>query len=144
MITGKFTIAPHIAGSLSISIGPIGIPESTGGDAEFLLLAGSGNAYRNYLILGSVTGTDPGTPLPGGMAVLPLNWDIFTNLVVDLLNTPICSNFMGTLDGSGSAMATFDTLSPIPGTAGITMHFAYALNNPLDFVSNPVGIQIVP
>ena len=54
------------------------------------------------------------------------------------------SNFMGTLDGAGSSNATFDTLAPIPGAAGLTMHFAYALNNPWDFVSNPVGIEIVP
>jgi hypothetical protein len=120
------------------------IPESTGGDADLLLLAGVVNANRTYIILGSVTGTDPGTPLPGGQATLPLNWDIFTNVVVDLINTPIFSNFMGQLDATGSASATFDTLVQIPGTAGITMHFAYALNNPWDFVSNPVGIEIVP
>jgi hypothetical protein len=120
------------------------IQESTGGDANFLLLAGSVNVNRNYILLGSVTGTDPGIPLPGGQASLPLNWDIFTNIVLDLINTPIFSNFMGTLDGTGSANAAFDTLVPIPGTAGLTMHFAYALNDPWDFVSNPVTIEIVP
>jgi hypothetical protein len=122
----------------------LSIPETTGGVADFLLLAGSGNANRNYILLGSITGTDPGIPLPGGKVVLPLNWDSFTGIVLNLINTPIFSNFMSTLDGTGSAVATFNTLAPIPGAAGLTVHFAYALNSPWDFVSNPVGIDIVP
>jgi hypothetical protein len=91
-----------------------------------------------------MTGTDPGTPLPGGKATLPLNWDIFTGLVINLINTPIFSNFTASLDGNGSASASFNTLGPIVGAQGITFHFAYALNNPWDFVSNPVGIEILP
>jgi hypothetical protein len=52
---------------------------------------------------------------------------------------------MGTLGGTGSASATFDTLGMLPpGSVGLTMHFAYALNKPWDFVSNPVGIEIIP
>lgn len=79
------------------------------------------------------------------MTVLPLNWDIFTKLVVGLINTPIFTNFLGTLKGTGSASATFDTLGPLtPGTVGLTMNFAYALNAPWNFVSNPVGIEIIP
>lgn len=118
--------------------------ESTGGDAQLLLLAGPVNANRNYILLGSVTGTDPGFPLPGGKVLLPLTWDIFTDVVIASINTPVFSNFMGTLDGTGSAMATFDTLGPIAGTQGLIFHFAYALNAPWDFVSNPVGIEIAP
>jgi hypothetical protein len=120
------------------------IPESTGGDADFLLFAESGNANRNYIILGGVSDTMPGTPLPGGLATLPLNWDFFTNLVLSLLNTPIFNNFLGTLDSNGKAEAQFNTLGPFTGGAGLTLYFAYALNKPWDFVSNPVGIQIIP
>jgi hypothetical protein len=37
------------------------------------------------------------------------------------------------------------TVGPLPPVAvGITMHFAYALNGPWDFASNPVGVEIVP
>ena len=120
------------------------IPENTGGDAAFLLLTGTGNANRNYILLGSITGTDPGTPLPGGKVTLPLNFDIFTNMVINLANTPPFSNFIGKLDSSGSANAVFNTFGPIPGAAGITMNFAFALNSPWDFASNPVEIEIVP
>jgi hypothetical protein len=120
------------------------ISATVGGVAAFSLKAGPSNGNRNYIILGSVTGTAPGTPLPGGQVTLPLNWDVFTNLIIDLLNSPIFSNFMGKLDGTGSANAVFDTLGPIPGAAGITMQFAYALNNPWNFASNSVAIDVVP
>jgi photosystem II stability/assembly factor-like uncharacterized protein len=121
------------------------ISESTGGIVQFTLDAGVTNAYRNYLLLGSASGTEPGTPLPGGMATLPVNWDAFTVLVINLLNTPIFYDFMGSLDAAGMAAAKFDTLGPLPsGTAGLTFNFAYALHKPWNFVSNPVPIEIVP
>jgi photosystem II stability/assembly factor-like uncharacterized protein len=121
------------------------ISESTGGVANFSLNATAANGDRNYLLLGSVTGTDPGTPLPGGMATLPLNWDVMTNVVLSLLNTPMFDDFMGKLDSEGTATATWDTFGPLPsGSAGVTVHFAYALNGPWNFASNAVGIDIVP
>jgi hypothetical protein len=49
---------------------------------------------------------------------------------------------MGQLDSQGSATAQLN-LPPVPGFAGVTMYFAYALNGPWDFVSNPVPITIV-
>jgi hypothetical protein len=124
--------------------GIFSIAESTGGAVNFTLDAGSSNAWRNYYILGSVSGTNPGKTLPGGKATLPLNFDIFTNFVISLMNTPIFSNFMGNLDGLGLANAKFDTIAPFSGATGITLYFAYALNNPWDFASNPLGILIIP
>lgn len=120
------------------------ISASTGGQANFSLEAGSINGGRDYLLLGSVSGTYPGIPLPGGAATLPLNWDVFLSLVISLVNTPVFSNFMGTLDNAGSAAATFDTLGPVSGATGLIMHYAYALNAPWNFASNPVAIEIVP
>lgn len=121
------------------------ISEATGGTVNFSLLAGQENAFRCYILLGGVTGTSPGIPLPGGMATLPLNWDVFTQLVVSLMNTSIFMNFMGALDASGNGTAVLNTLGPLPpGTAGITFNFAYALNKDWDYVSNPVFIDVVP
>jgi hypothetical protein len=37
------------------------------------------------------------------------------SILLDLVNTPIFSNFMGQLGGTRSASALFDTLSPLPG-----------------------------
>jgi hypothetical protein len=135
--------APVLSGGLEADTTTLS--ESTGGVVHFTLKAGAQNAYRNYLMLGSISGTQPGIPLPGGMATLPLNWDVLTNVVLSLLNTPIFSNFMGTLDGAGSGSATYDTLGPLlPGLLGLNLYFAYAINNPWDFASNAVAIEIVP
>jgi hypothetical protein len=121
------------------------ISEATGGTVGFTLDGGKNNGSRKYIMLGSVTGTVPGIPLPGGMVTLPLNWDGFTNMILSLLNSAIFSNFLGTLDASGLGTATFDTLGPLPaGSAGLKLSFAYALNGPWDFTSNPVTVKIVP
>jgi Tol biopolymer transport system component len=117
------------------------LPE-TGGTVNFFLDAWDSQAGREYLILGSITGKTPGIPLPGGTATLPVNWDLFTNLVVNLMNTPVFANFYGTLDASGSGAAQFNAPA-MPGAAGLTMYFAYALCNPWDFASNPVEIEIL-
>jgi hypothetical protein len=119
------------------------ISEVSGGTANFSLFAGQANANRNYILLGSVSGMQPGTPLPGGLVTLPLNWDIFTDFVLLLINSPLFLDFMGTLDGLGQGTAQINT-PPIPGFAGTTMYYAYALNQPWDFASNPIVIEIVP
>jgi hypothetical protein len=144
--------APHVMASAewksdtqALEIDADTVQESTGGKVNFSLHAGADNSGRSYFILGSVTGTEPGTPLPGGLTTLPLNWDAFTNLVMSLWNSPIFHEFMGQLDPSGRAAALFDTLGPLPGgSAGLVLYYAYTLHQPFDFVSNPVEITIVP
>jgi len=123
------------------------ISASTGGLANLLLYGEMTNANRDYLILGnaSVSGTSPGIMLPGNQATLPLNWDIFTDLVIANINTAFFSNFMGELDSTGSSKAIFNTFGPTgSATIGFKMRFAYALKAPWDFVSNPVEILITP
>ncbi len=121
------------------------IREGEGGEISLSLDAGLSNANRNYFVLGSVSGTEPGLPLPGGQVTLPLNWDLFTGITYKYANTPILLDFYGTLDGSGQSAALLNTYGPLPtGSAGATMHFAYLLYPPFDFASGPVGITIVP
>jgi hypothetical protein len=112
-----------------------------GGTVNLGLFAYPENAGRKYLVLGSISGTDPGTPLPGGQVILPLNLDVFTNIVFSLTNTGIFSNFLGTLDGSGAATAQLN-YPPVPGSAGLFMYYAFALNGPWNFVSNPISIYV--
>lgn len=119
------------------------LDQDTGGTRYLYLNAGAGNKNRDYLILGSITGTLPGIPLPGGQVTLPINWDLFTNIVISLVNTPTFENFMGTLDNYGRATAKL-VIGPVPGAAGIIMNYAFALNKKWDFVSNPLPIEIVP
>ncbi|MHC4944911.1 MAG: right-handed parallel beta-helix repeat-containing protein, partial [Planctomycetota bacterium] len=118
------------------------ISEAIGGTVDFALDSGEGNGHRVYIVLGSLSNTAPGTPLPGGLEMLRLNWDSFTDLVFGLLNTQFFSGFLGTLDGNGQATAQLN-VPPVPGLAGTTMYYAYCLNSPFDFVSNPIPIEIV-
>ena len=119
------------------------IPAAKGGTANFTLRAGKGNANRRYFLVASLSGTRPGTLLPGGLATLPLNLDPLSFLVLTGAAGSIFQNFAGTLDASGDAPARL-VLWPIPGFTGATAHFAYALDSPWNFVSNPVQIGITP
>lgn len=127
-----------------LSVNVSELKEDAVGVVDFYLNAGPQNAFRYYILLGTMSGTVPGIPLPGGLVVLPLNWDAFTSLVLAMINTPLFSNFMGQLDASGKASAQFNTLDKLPaGSASWPLfHYAYALDNPWDFVSNPVAIDI--
>ncbi|MHC4943953.1 MAG: FG-GAP repeat domain-containing protein [Planctomycetota bacterium] len=114
-----------------------------GGTIDFSLDAGSGNANRKYALLGSVTGIEPGTLLPGGK-VLPLAWDPFTDVVLSLINTSVFFNFLSMTDGSGTAQAVINA-PPLPPIAiGVVMHYAYCLYAPFSFASTPVEILIEP
>jgi hypothetical protein len=117
---------------------------NTGGTVNFSLDAGIGNKNRDYLLLGSISGTEPGLPLPGGMTTLPLNWDAFTDLVLTLLNTSLFTDFLGTFDSAGQAAAQLNAPPVAPVFVGTKMYYAYSLSNPFDFASNPLMIEIVP
>jgi hypothetical protein len=115
-----------------------------GGQIKLGLSAGAGNAGRWYILLGSVSGNAPGLPLPGGHATLAVNWDAFTDQMLNYLYTPALVNFLGTLDWAGCRSATFDTLGPLPPSAqGLVLSLAFAVSNPWDFASNPVAIYIL-
>jgi len=68
------------------------LSESAGGLIQFNLDGGLDNFQRPYLILGSLCGTSPGVPLPGGMT-FRLNMDPFTVLVYATANTPFTRGF---------------------------------------------------
>ncbi|MHC4946082.1 MAG: hypothetical protein ACYTG7_23980, partial [Planctomycetota bacterium] len=104
---------------------------------------GKTNANRYYLVLGTLSGTEPGYPLPGGMATLPINWDDFTDLVWLFMNTPFFADFLGQMDSTGEAAAKLMFTSVDPLLVGQTMHFAYTSGNPFDVASNPIPIHIV-
>ena len=99
------------------------ISETTGDVVKLSLDAGKSEAGRLYILFSGVSGSSPGLNLPGGLALLPLNWDGFTNLALVLINTPAFKAFAGYLDGQGRGTATFDTLGPLPpGHGGIDLH----------------------
>lgn len=116
---------------------------TSGGRIELTLDAGSAFAGRSYVVLGSLSGTDPGMILPGG-GVLPLNQDFLTNYIRQNLFSPHFVDFIGTLDAAGGSTAALDSLGPLHPSIlpGSTMSLAFTTYNPFDFQSNPVNIQI--
>jgi predicted outer membrane repeat protein len=120
------------------------LPASVGGTVNFGLNAGVINGGRFYLLLISMSGTDPGTPLPGGYAVLPLNFDWLTNVGLLYINTQTFKQFLGVLNPSGIAWAQLNAKTYIPTSVPFAVTFAYALNNTWNFVSNPVNVVVMP
>ncbi len=134
----------ELGGPLSLSVSAASLSASSGGTIDLFLSAGPEESLRSYAIFGSVSGTSPGIPLPGG-PVLPVNWDVFTRVVLQLANTTFFQNFAGALDGSGRSTATFYV--PPGALAGfenqLSFYFAYPLLQPMDFASTPVRIDVV-
>jgi formylglycine-generating enzyme required for sulfatase activity len=136
-----FRVAQVNLKSLSVDINEIPLQ---GEQVNFSLLTGFENAGRNYLLLGGASGTLPGKVLPGGYVTLPLNWDSVTDLLLTVLNTTICVDFYGQLNGFGEAAPQLNMPALSPGLIGTVLYFASCLNNPFDYVSNPMEVTIVP
>ncbi|MHC4945528.1 MAG: hypothetical protein ACYTG7_21150, partial [Planctomycetota bacterium] len=94
---------------------------------------------RPYHLLGSMSGTSPGFPLPGGVT-LPLNWDLFMDITWNNAYPPMFVDFVGVLDGEGEATAAFDTLGQFEDYLGVTLHFAFTLTDAYDYASNAVSL----
>jgi hypothetical protein len=135
--------ADEFTGTHPLEASAFSISETSGGTVDFALFGDTPNAGRKYILLGSTSGTVPGFLLPGGLKKLRLNMDWFTDLVLSFLGTPIFVDFLGQMDEWGNGAAKLNMPPLPPGTAGITMHYAYCLYNPCDFVSNPVAVEIV-
>lgn len=117
------------------------IDAATGGAQTFALDAGAAHAGELYIMVGSLSGTAPGTPL--GSLVVPINVDTYTNLLLTTGVVPLAPKF-GVLDGSGQATATL-TLPPGIANAfvGQTAHHAFvAFGLDFTFASNAVPLTI--
>lgn len=136
------TVYYDTKGSDTLSVNPNSISAATGGKVDFSLNAGATYANGQYLVMGSVTGTSPGTLLPGG-TVLPVNFDAFTTITVNFANSAFFPNTLGMLDGTGQATAGFDTIGPLdPGLIGLVMYFAFPVPAAPWFASNYVTVTI--
>jgi hypothetical protein len=103
------------------------------------LNAGINNAGRQYILLGSLSGTSPGTTFAG--VHVPLNPDAYFTFTVNNPNSAILPNSMGTLDATGRASAAF-----LPDATFInqTANHAFVVINPSSFVSEAESCQVLP
>lgn len=115
----------------------------TTGTQTLSLDAGVARAGRIYFLLGTFTGTSPGLTLANG-TLLPLNPSFYLTFTATRPNTALLTNSLGLLNASGQATSAFH-LPHVPSTAaGLVLHHAYVLLQPIDFVSNPVSLTLVP
>jgi hypothetical protein len=103
------------------------------------LNAGPNNAGRQYMVLGSLSGTTPGTTVNG--IHVPLNVDAYFNFTQTNPNSAILVSSMGTLDATGRAAAAF---KPDATFVGTTANHAFILLSPTNFVSEPESCVVVP
>ena len=131
----------------SLSVTPHEIAASTGGSSTFTLNAGPAYAGKDYVIFSGISGVHPGTSISG--VYFPLNFDVWTWTAFSLINTPVMSNFMSTLDANGTATGGFLFPAPEPAATGLPMYFCYVLLNspgktPVIYASNPAFILFTP
>lgn len=93
------------------------------------------------LVLGSSTGTEPGFLLD--TARVPLQVDAFTSFALTLVNTPVFSGFLATLDAQGRARAQLTLPALDASLVGFEMRFAAVRALPFDAASNAVSVRIV-
>jgi hypothetical protein len=90
-----------------------------------------GGAYagHRYLVVGSASGTFPGTL--AGSARVPLNYDSYTEQVLVQLHGPNYSGFSGYLDASGRATASLRVgAAAQPTLVGKVYHHAAVVLDP--------------
>jgi outer membrane protein assembly factor BamB len=136
----SFNIPALISGPSSLSLAqPVPL--------QLLLDRPQSAAGQAYLVLGSLSGTSPGLPLPGGLT-LPLVADALTTLWLASPNLPPFSNGLGLLSPSGDARATLTLPSGLsPTLAGLTAHHAFVEFTPtgdLTYASPATAAGIVP
>jgi hypothetical protein len=129
---------------LPLSVNPKEISAWFGGSVLFKLNGGPDLGGRGYGLFGTVSGTSPGFPLPGG-GVLPINWDWYTYLLYFIALAPgngIAEGFLGTLDVDGYAEATLTLPGHCQLFDDILSNYAWTTNYPWEFQSNDVEVLI--
>ena len=114
---------------------------SAGAEVPFWLQRGTSEADLAYLLLGSNSGTSPGTPFAGG--VLPLNADHFFSW---MRAGPVeVEGGAGTLDAAGAATCVFHVspgfLAPIVGTE---LDFCAWIPGALPSFTDVHGFEVLP
>ncbi|MEM7310275.1 MAG: hypothetical protein AAF682_26605, partial [Planctomycetota bacterium] len=136
------TPLPHLAGTVdSISLG-------TGGTQLLRLEGGLNRANDQFWLLGSLSGSTPGTSFAS--FDLPLNTpDPYYNFTLANPNEAPLTNSFGTLGPDGAATAFFSlSAGTNPILAGTEVNHAFVAFDPVTLevtlVSNPEPLQLLP
>ncbi|MBI1382031.1 MAG: hypothetical protein GC161_13210 [Planctomycetaceae bacterium] len=118
---------------------------ASGGMQKIYVDAGTNFANGSFLVLGSLSGTSPGTTWQG--IPLPLNADAYFVLTQLAPNQPPLGNSLGLLGIQGAATSTF-TVPPASASAllGLVAHHAALVVNASStglLVTNATGVRFV-
>lgn len=115
---------------------------ASGGTQTLFLDAGPSNAGAPYVIVGTGSGTSPGTPFLG--QTIPVNRDAYTDLTVTLPNNVLLPMSVGALDAAGRAETSF--VLPFPLPPGLRLDHAFFTVDPaagtIPFVSNAAPVVL--
>ncbi|MDF1800457.1 MAG: hypothetical protein P1V81_14870 [Planctomycetota bacterium] len=118
---------------------------SAGGKQEMTLTPGPGLFLDRFLMVGSLSGTSPGTPL--GALTLPLNFDGYSLHTILNINKAPLSNSFGYLVTSQTSSCEF-SLPPAfdPVLVGMTLQHAFVTLDGVSLavleVSNPIPLHL--
>ena len=129
----------HVPMRLQASSGTIAV---SGGSATLDVAAPPSFQGRGVVVAASASGSEPGFLLQ--TVRVPLQLDALTSFVLALSNTPVFTNFGGTLDAAGSLRASINLPPLTPALVGLEMRFAAVRLAPFDGASNAVAVRIVP
>ena len=119
---------------------------ANGGRVDFTHIVDTERTGDFYYLLGSLTGTLPGTPLPGGLH-LPLNEDVLLIGMLTYPNLGVFEDTLGMVDAQGRASSAID-IPPgllLPALIGLEMNLLHALVDGTGYVvevSNVVTVTI--
>jgi len=143
--SGSFRYIELVSASDLLRADAVALSASAGGVINFDLATFPCYAGRDYALLGSMSGTEPGFLLRNA-GLLPLNPDIFSYFIRNNFNSTWFAGFRGILDSDGNASAVLDSGGPVPAImpVGTTLHFAFTTIYPFDVQSNAVSVTVVP
>lgn len=135
---GDFACRPNVLGTPTAVIlrghvgSLVGLPASVTAAGNvpqnFSIDCAPANANQIYILIGSLSGTRPGTPFPP--ISIPLNLDAWLDVSIGFANTAIYTNTLGLLDANGRANCSFTLPPGVPSAAGLLLHHSAVV---LDF-----------
>jgi choice-of-anchor B domain-containing protein len=135
---------PDVCQPLSADTGELS--QAAGGTVHFTLQGGAEHADELYLVLGSLSGTQPGFDL--GAVHVPLVQDVYLGITLAHANEPPLVSTFGTLDAEGAGAAELQLSAGQPGLAGLHAHHAWIAIDATTFAvtlaSNALPLDFLP
>ena len=114
------SVAGGYSGDPKLSVDVASLSISEGGRQRFVIDAGSAYAGHEYQMVGSASGVFPGTLVDTIM--VPLNYDAYSELLLEIYRKAPCVRFSGRLDKDGRA---YPELNVAKGTQNLATNRVY-------------------